>query len=1683
MATLINKIQTSNNILSGSQVQLVVTRDMIRNYGSPEDFVEMHITDPADKNIFSVSPFNGFTIPGTFQVSTAYTIQELVFDPSTDLKNIGISFGDYKVTYNVLRPKIVKDYNPSLFIKEISGDRTEIRLSTNNIDNSTLITNTIEFIDEFQSLPYFKEFYLNFGKNQLLPAINVALDTGGSALTTNNTSVVANPSQTSTVLIKLLNPLPLKYKVNDLLSVVDEIANPQVFSANITLDPVPVTFPTLRGPNFDLDLDNLRVGPTPYYNFNQVTHFNGQFAPQLQQLLGQLSASNFAINIDYTDYENFVHYSSAARRLEGFHYKLSNIEFYTSASASAAQSINVNSLTDAVSYQNKINGVIQSFDGYENYLYFESSSYTWPKTNPNKPYINALTSSAAGTIWYNENYESALLYDDNNQNYLLYALPGYVAENDSNELAFQFVASIGQMFDDIWIHIKAISDLYQAKNSLTEGISKDLVYFALQSMGINVYNDQDGNNVFKYLYGVDSDGNYLPQTSSYETLVSASNYQLSGQDLQKGIYKRLYHNLPLLLKSKGTNRFIQYLNTIFGIPDTIMSYTEYGGVDKVTSSFEYEYDRFTYALDINGNIFNQILVPWPFLSQSLNRTGNSDITPDAIELRIKQYVTESSYMVASLPTQSILRLVNNSTNDEFNLKLIYAQTGSSNSIYSGSVGEFGYFQLCGRTTCVTSSTIPIFTTGSYGQTSWYNVLLQRRIPNRQSTQTSDNQYYDLYVKNNIWGEIGHIATASLYVPGTTNINNIWYNEGILSIADPGTPFSGSIQELRLWSNHISESTFDSHVLNPESIEGNYTSSAYDDLAARFALGNDLYTYDHSTVSTVSSVAPDQKIQAFSASFNNFEQNTYTSFTEWYYADVANSGLSNPVVDKIRIYSGSEYGTQLLPNKSIEVSPIIPITKDIHLLDAGLSPQDEINRDIIAHFGSTYDLDSIIGNPSTGSYQQFPVLQQEYFKKYVRKYNYKDYIRLIEFFHNSLFRTLKDFTPARTNLTTGIIIKPHLLERPRVLRPEPFVTDNNNILSTIDTAFLTASNGGGYIQSPYNITYQSANGPISLPSDGRDFFVGVLPSSSINYHSLFNKLNVNPYRFFNPIFYYNPLIYISSYYSASVWNYSYNALQNNVSGSRISNQFQKVTYINSGSKVIPVFEPLQFQDFTMRYARHILPRYNGSKTTSTNYNFYDSVNDPSFGTRHEGGYDKSPTIDKNTIQFSYFNQAVATGSQLLAAQERTNLYLKYLISEDSSLTELTSRKYFEDDNVTPIIKNNEFWNLYRVQNIYKQGETLNISLFDNQVPTKQKSLEGNKLIFNSGYKYYPYLWKQQQQQTLQYFLPQGQSNNPFLNPNNYSGYQLNRSSGQINQSNVTWGGINYYYDLDVAAVCLLSPNLIPFDIKITLRVDYIVYTPPFAIWENIPRTRYVDLFIYRTNTGTPNYTTAPVRISENGRYFKSLRSITAVSCTPANGLDPGAIFEIVDQAAYFEVDQLDKMWISASAAVYSNSGGPNQVFFSSSNAIDNGGPIDSIINVYTGELPPEYPINFNVMDLVRFDSQSSATPTRFFKEENEYFITAVNRTGPALTFKLNKPVEDFLTSTTIINGRTAKTLDRYIFSKRVADETNIVIRFQKNPGVTSGGIIKNSNLLLSIDNKVADIVSGLKSKIFSTVLVS
>jgi len=188
MPTKVTKIPSQNTFLTGSASNLVVSRDMVRNFSPNTDYVEMFVLNPINQVILWSPDFKGYKIPALGPQSQLNSqnqdinVQELIFDPATDLKNVGINTGDFNVQYNILRPQIIPGNNKPFFIKEISPSRTEIRLSSNTVSPADLQVNYLSFSNSLANA-YFKEFYINLGNNNLLPCINTSLDLGPSTQT------------------------------------------------------------------------------------------------------------------------------------------------------------------------------------------------------------------------------------------------------------------------------------------------------------------------------------------------------------------------------------------------------------------------------------------------------------------------------------------------------------------------------------------------------------------------------------------------------------------------------------------------------------------------------------------------------------------------------------------------------------------------------------------------------------------------------------------------------------------------------------------------------------------------------------------------------------------------------------------------------------------------------------------------------------------------------------------------------------------------------------------------------------------------------------------------------------------------------------------------------------------------------------------------------------------------------------------------------------------------------------------------------------------------------------------------------------------------------------------------------------------------------------------------------------
>jgi surface protein len=575
-------------------------------FNSQKDIIEYFIYDINNNILFeNTSGFPRYKL-----------IDNLVsIDPEADLKSLGYDEGQYNTLYNFVSPILASSANNRYFISQISPDRTEIRLDTTSIPNDLVISSSIELTNNIvNSTGSYYDFYLDFGGNQLVIANNALLDT-------------TDPNN-PTVLIKLYEALPLEFSLKSELWVVTKIANSVAYNINIVQTfNIEDEFIYLKGPNTNIGIQNQINNTTNYSNLSQLssTDSNQGSGSLRYQLNSLLAKRGIDINIDYSDYSNFIHFSSAQTRLENFYYKLSLIEQYQ---FSASLSSNPSSGSFYVSssnilYQNKINEIITGFDNYEYYLYYTSGSTSWPKTNSTPPYVNVLTSSPTGMAWFATQSIIAEDYDVENNNALTKAIPSYILDDSSNAQYDLFVEMVGQYFDTVFLYTQDITNKYNADNRVNSGVSKDLVADILRDLGVKIYqNNFSTNDLYSALLGLTPSGSLfnlpfttgsLPTPTGFEyinTYITASNTSslIPTEDLNSEIYKRIYANLPYLLKKKGTVEGLRALLTIYGIPDTILRINEFGGKDKDKNTWDYWQNEYNYAFSTSGSGF--VNIPW-----------------------------------------------------------------------------------------------------------------------------------------------------------------------------------------------------------------------------------------------------------------------------------------------------------------------------------------------------------------------------------------------------------------------------------------------------------------------------------------------------------------------------------------------------------------------------------------------------------------------------------------------------------------------------------------------------------------------------------------------------------------------------------------------------------------------------------------------------------------------------------------------------------------------------------------------------------------------------------------------------------------------------------------------------------------------------------------------------------------
>lgn len=1002
---------TDRNLLEGEMVTV--------NFGTQEnDLVEFHVYDEIGNIIKSNHVLDGWFLKKSTSNDPANIVS---VDIHENIREFRLNSGKYRFILNFHRDIVGNVYGDKLYISKISDSRREIKL----YGGSEIIRKQVQELElSNENFEFYEDFLINFGNNDLAKVTRI--------------KIVGNE-----IICKLYNELPADINEKTLCWLTVDVRSPYIDNILLTTTLGDRIENTIAEPNFDINvMDNISV-ETNLKNWNDILSSNIITSQQLIDTYFSSSIEGIDLNIDYSSWENFIHFSSAEERVKNFKYKLGLVEYYENRIEILSQTTGSvqNNIIDSFS---KRNNVIAGFDGFEKYLYYETGSkYTyvtgsigqWPK-KPNTTVaiwqqqfkvwndINAITPVAGGTQYVQtpipeyilyatsesiaSDYYNALLvlaqdYDRENDHALVNTIPGSIYNDTSNSNYTLFVNMIGHHFDILWSYVKNLTSIYSREEHPDDGIPSDLIYDTTKAFGFELSSGNKLKDLWKYTLGTDNTGS-LQQTGSMASKPH--------RDITKEIWRRILNNVPYLLRTKGTERSIRALMSCYGVPNTILRIVEYGGPKVANDIPKYIINKFNYATTFDSGSNQYILIP----SQP-----NSTI-PKTITFRFKQVEPEGTDWKEIMSIGS-------------GFKFELQKTGSA-------ADERGNVK---------------FTSGSISCSINDERIFDGGFSSTMIRYTNSGSYpIDLFLKKSEYGKLVINSSASVDIDAGN-----WNFSGDITF---GSKLTGSAQEFRLWKTTINENVFNNHVHSPESYNGNDPTSSYYDLLCRIPM---IYGIDLSVTSSITSMHPDQSF-IVTASFLNFTTASYEPIEEDHYIETVSIGGNNIYSDKIRIEDN--YLVRTLDSKTRAEKS----SYDLHPVDSNeigiyFSPQDVINEDIFDHVGYT-SLDNYIGDPDdvfNPSYEDLRLFSEEYWKKYTTKPNISDYLRAISIFDFSIFNQIKKLLPLRSKAMTGLLIEPNVLERSKVASRRPTVEDltrstiiDSNVLPELfsDYVYYTASLG-------------------------------------------------------------------------------------------------------------------------------------------------------------------------------------------------------------------------------------------------------------------------------------------------------------------------------------------------------------------------------------------------------------------------------------------------------------------------------------------------------------------------------------------------------------------------------------------------------------------------------------------------
>ena len=365
---------------------------------------------------------NGQLIQNTFEGTKNY-IKDWLY---TNYRSI-YSFDEIKNQFSYIVQKSV-----SIRLNQLNSYYAKNNDLTNKIENFIIDL----FFTNFISVTI--DSVKNYHDNKLYAYLKNALNFGNDTFYTILNYTFVEENGNTNIIVKLFEELPLNVSLRDRCWVSNISLVPVIQKFVINVPKIKKNF-KISGPNFKVPVDSYKTSPVNYQNLNDLkldstTQTDVDFYKKLNNL-----------NVDYSNFSNFIVFSSAELRTKLFLNKVTSINqlnksinsILTTLSASAANSASSYTLLSSYSfisasyanevndYKNQLNTIFNSFDGYDTYLYKNITLVS-----------GSTTSFVSGAYVENYNYpdyiNNAIEFDKNNKDSLVNNTPEYILLDDNN---------------------------------------------------------------------------------------------------------------------------------------------------------------------------------------------------------------------------------------------------------------------------------------------------------------------------------------------------------------------------------------------------------------------------------------------------------------------------------------------------------------------------------------------------------------------------------------------------------------------------------------------------------------------------------------------------------------------------------------------------------------------------------------------------------------------------------------------------------------------------------------------------------------------------------------------------------------------------------------------------------------------------------------------------------------------------------------------------------------------------------------------------------------------------------------------------------------------------------------------------------------------------------------------------